>query len=158
MIKKAKYHYRPIPVSNVLTVCERYIYERLDQCFIDSLSKYQSGFRQGYGTQNCLLAMIEKIRKFRDRKHHSCSTNRFIKSLWLNLLIANLIPYGFDKNAFFISSYLKIRKQKTRIGWEFSNHLNILFGVRQGSIIGLILFIFFLSDFFCIYNDLDYLR
>ena len=42
--------------------------EQLDEYFSDLLSKYQCGFRQGYGTQNCLLAMIEKLRKIRDKK------------------------------------------------------------------------------------------
>ena len=37
--------------------------EQLDEYFSDLLSEYQCGFRQGYGTQNCLLALIEKLRK-----------------------------------------------------------------------------------------------
>ena len=56
----------------------------------------------------------------------------------------------------FILAYLKSRKQRTRIGLAFSDYLNILFGVLQGSILGPILFISLLSDFFYIYNDLDY--
>ena len=56
----------------------------------------------------------------------------------------------------FISAYLKSRKQRTRIGSAFSDYLNVLFGVPQGSISGLILLIIFLSDQFYIYNDLDY--
>ena len=56
----------------------------------------------------------------------------------------------------FISTYLKSRKQKTRVGSAFSDYLNILFGVPQGTILGTILFIIFLSDLFYIYNDLNY--
>ena len=56
----------------------------------------------------------------------------------------------------FISAYLKTRKQRTRIGSAFSDYLNILFGVPQGSILGPILLINFLSDLFYIYNDLNY--
>ena len=56
----------------------------------------------------------------------------------------------------FISAYLKTRKQRTRTGSAFSDYLNILFGVPQGSILGPILLINFLSDLFYIYNDLNY--
>ena len=43
--------------------------QRLDgQYFNDLLSKYQCDFRQVYGAQNCLLAMIEKLRKSKDKK------------------------------------------------------------------------------------------
>ena len=56
----------------------------------------------------------------------------------------------------FILAYLKRRKQRTRIGSAFSDYLNVLFGVPQGSILVPILFIIFLSDLFYIYNDLDY--
>ena len=42
--------------------------EKLDIYFSDLLSKYQCGFRQGFENQNCLLSMIEKLRKIRDKK------------------------------------------------------------------------------------------
>ena len=42
--------------------------EQLVKYFSDFLSKYQCGFRQFYGTQNCLLAVTEKLRKIRDKK------------------------------------------------------------------------------------------
>ena len=56
----------------------------------------------------------------------------------------------------FISAYLKSRKQRTKIGSAFSDYLNILFGVPQGSILGPILLINFLSDLFYVDKDLDY--
>ena len=31
--------------------------------FVNILSKYQCGFRKGFSSQHCLLAMIEKWRK-----------------------------------------------------------------------------------------------
>ena len=67
--KKDKSSYRPISLlSNISKVYERCMQEQLDEYFSDLLSKYQCGFRQGYGTQNCLLVMIEKLRKIRDKK------------------------------------------------------------------------------------------
>ena len=59
------------------------------------------------------------------------------------LLIAKLYAYGFDKNSFyFINSYLKGRKQRTKINSSYSAFAEILFGVPQGSILGHFFFIF----------------
>ena len=105
--------------------------------------------------------MIEKLTKFRDKKGVFAAVltdlSKAFDCIPHNLLIAKLSPDGFDrKSLIFIPTYLKSRKQKTRIGSAFSDYLNILFGVPQGSILGSILFIIFLSDLFYIYNDLDY--
>ena len=52
-----------------------------------------------------------------------------------DLLIAKLGAYGFSHDALkFIRSYLKERKQRTKVGSDYSRSLEIKFGVRQGSI------------------------
>ena len=85
--------------------------EQLDEYFSDLLSKYQCGFRQGYGTQNCLLAMIEKLRKIRDKKGIFggvlTDLSKAFDCIPHNLLIAKLSSYGFDRKLLaFISGYL----------------------------------------------------
>ena len=100
--------------------------KQLDEYFSDLLSKYKCGFRQGYGTQNCILAMTEKLRKIRDKKGIVTAIltdlSKAFDSIRNNLLIAKLTAYGFDrKSLIFISAYPKIRKQKTRIGYVFSH-------------------------------------
>ena len=65
------------------------------------------------------------------------------------LLIAKLNAFGFDKKSLsFISTYLYNRKQQTKVGSEYSDFLNMLFGVPKGSILGPILFIIFIADYF----------
>ena len=50
------------------------------------------------------------------------------------LLIAKLTAYDFDmKSIVFTSAYLKNQKKTTKIGSTFSECLNILFDVTQGS-------------------------
>ena len=108
--KKDKSNYRPISLlSNISKVYERCMQEQLDEYFSDLLSKYQCGFRQGYGTQNCLSAMIEKLRKIRNRKAIFAAVltdlSKAFDCIPHNLLIAKLSAYGFDKKSLmFISA------------------------------------------------------
>ena len=91
--------------------------EQIDEYLSDLLSKYQFGFRKRYGTQNCLLAMIEKLRKIRDEKKISAGVltdlSKTFDCIPQSSLIAKLSTYGFDrKSLIFISTYLK--KQETK--------------------------------------------
>ena len=47
-------------------IFERCMYEQLKGHFDKLLSKYQCGFRKGFNTQHCLLAMIKKLPKIFD--------------------------------------------------------------------------------------------
>ena len=59
--KNEKENYRPISILPTLSkTFERRMYDQLKDRFDKLLSKYQCGFRNGFSTQHCLLAMIEK--------------------------------------------------------------------------------------------------
>ena len=55
----------------------------------------------------------------------------------------------------FIYDYLRNRKQRTKIDNTYSSWQNILYGVPQGSILGLLLFNIDLCNLFFIMNDED---
>ena len=108
-------------------------------------------FERDFSTQHCLLVMIEKLRKIRDEKGVFAAVLTDLPKAFdcipHQLLITKLSAYGFEmKSIAFISAYLKNRKQKTKIGSTFSECLNILFGVQQGSILGPLLFLIFIAD------------
>ena len=54
-----------------------------------------------------------------------------------------------------IHDYLSLRKQRTRVNYSYSEWLAVMFGVTQGSILGLLLFNIFLADLFLIHSDID---
>ena len=150
--QKDKSNYRPISINpNISKIYERCI-QTQNEYFVNFLSKYQRGFRQGFSTQYCLLVMIEKLRKFRDEKWvFAAVLTDLLKDfncILHQLLTSKLSTYGFKlKSIAFISSYLKKQKQKTKIGSTFSECLNILFGVPHGSILERILCLIFKKIF-----------
>ena len=113
------------------------MYDYFDSIF----SKYQCGFRKGNSLQHCLLYMIEKIKQARDNNNVFVAVltdlSKVFDCITHKLLIAILNAYGFDSPSLkFMSACLNFRKQKTKVGSTFSDYLNILFGVPQGSIAG----------------------
>ena len=73
------------------------------------------------------------------------------------LLIAKLHAYSFETDALkFIYSYLKGRKQNTKINSSYDSFAEILFVVPQGSILGPLLFKAYICDLFYDIDDLNF--
>ena len=69
------------------------------------------------------------------------------------LLIAELSAYGFNNESLkLIRSYLTNRWQRTKINKSFSRWTELLQGVPQGSVLGLLLFNIYLNDLFFLVN------
>ena len=152
--KVSKDNYRPVSIlSNISNVYERCIYDQIQTYFDKILSKYQCGFRKGYNSQHCLIALIEKWKKSVDNGGAFgallTGLSKAFDFLSHELLIVKLHAYGFDKRSLvLIYNKLSSRKQRVTVNDSYSSWSEILFGVPKGSILGPLLFNIFLCDMF----------
>ena len=147
-------NYRPISILPTLfKIYERCMYDQIYKYFDHILSKYQCGFSQGYNAQHCLLVMVEKWKEVSD-KGGLCGallTDLFkaFDCIKHDLLIAKLAAYRFDSHSLsFVFSHLNERKQRAKIHNSYSPYGHITCAVRQGSILGPLLFNINICDMF----------
>ena len=156
-----KNNYRPVNILPVLSkVFEKCLYKQISSYFDDIFSKYQCGFRKGFGAQHCLIAIIEKWRDSMDKSKFFgailTDLSKAFDCLPHDLLAAKLSAYGFDNNSTkFLFDYLTNRKQRTKIGQVYSSWDKITSGVPQGSILGPLIFNIDLIDIFYILSNYD---
>ena len=117
-------------------------------------------FRKDFNAQHCLITMIEKWQRSVDGGGQAGALLGYLSEAFdcidHELLISKLNAYGFDKNSlYFINSYLKGQKQRTKINSSYNAFAEILFGVPQGSILGPLLFNICICDLFLKDSDID---
>ena len=160
--RNLKDNYRPVSIlSNISKTFERCMFQQISKFMEPLLSKYQCGFRKGYNTQYCLLAMLEKWKSSVDKGSSFgallTDLSKAFHCLLHELLIAKLHAYGFSLNALrLVHSYLTNRKLRTKINTKYSSSEEILFGVPQESILGPLLSNIFLCDLFFIMNETEF--
>ena len=155
-------NYRPVSILPTLSKCfEKCMFSQMSAYFDEIFSKYQYGFRKGYSSQQCLLALLEKWKAAIDKgKVFGALLTDLSKAFdCLNheLLVAKLNAYEFTLPALkLVHDYLSSdRKQRTRVNNSYSTWFEILFGVPQGSILRPLLFNIFLADLSFILSETD---
>ena len=162
--KECRNNYRPVSIlNNMSKIFERIIFRQISNYMESFLSNYQCGFRKGFSTQHCLLLMLKGWKRAVDNRKVFeillTELSNVFDCLSHELLLAKLYAYGFSMSALrLIYSYLANRKQRTKINLSDSSWEEILFGVPQGSILGLLLFNIFLCDMFFVLSQVDFVR
>ena len=135
-------NYRPVSLIPVVSkLFERNMHTEIIDFIENSLSPFLFGFRKGHSTEQCLVAMLEAWKLAIGDKGYAgailTDLSKAFDCLKHDLLIAKLDAYGFNQDTLkFIRSYLKNRKQRTKVGSVYSKWQEIKHGVPQGSILG----------------------
>ena len=148
-----KTSYRPISIlPTVSKIFERILVNQLQRFSNKFFSRLLCGFRKGYSTQYALINLLQKWQKCLEVSHG------IVRTLLMDLskaydcvnhysIIPKLEAYGVGENSLrLIQNYLSQRQQRVKVGLSFSEWLEIILGIPQGSIPGPILFNVFIND------------
>ena len=147
-----KVNYRPVSIlSSLSKIFEKELETQLrslsDKVFTSTLSAY----RANHSTQHVLLHFTENVKMSLDKKQCVGAVltdlSKAFDSIPYDLLIAKLDAYNMSRDALvLIASYLRNRLQRVKIGNYRSDWNTLIKGVPQGSILGPVLFNFFVND------------
>ena len=118
--KDIKGNYKPVSIlSNLSKIFEKCIFEQMSRFFENIFSKYQCGFRKGFSTQQCLLAVLKKWKKSVDNSKTFgallTDLSKAFDCLDHELLIAKLSACGFSLTTLkLVHNYLSNRKQQAK--------------------------------------------
>ena len=117
----------------------------------DILYKYQFGFRKQHSTNHALLSIIEQIRNSLDKKMYACGVfvdlEKAVDTVNHKILLSKLDHYGIRGVAnLWFASYLSDRYQAVELNGATSSRQSITCGVPQGSILGPLLFLIYITD------------
>ena len=129
------------------------MYQRLYQ-FLDSfeiLYPLQFCFREKHSTSNALFCLTETIKQSIDNARTGCGVfldlQKAFNTVNHKILLQKREHYGIRGNVLsWFQSYLTGRFQYVSVNGHVSTTLPIICGVSQGSVVGPLLFLIYVSD------------
>ena len=152
-------NYRPVSILPIVSkIFEKEMVRQLENYFEDILSPYISGFRKTHSCETVLIRMVEHIKKSLDHGKIVCAIlmdlSKAFDCISHKLLIAKFRSYGLSMSAcHLLTSYLRDRTQRVKLGNTKSKWLHIDKGSAQGSILGPFCYNVFTNDMLSIVSD-----
>ena len=149
-------NYRPISLlTSFSKLLEKIIYIRTISFLkqFDIICDFQFGFRENYNTTHALLTLVEKVTTALDKFCHTIGIfldfSKAFDTINHDILLDKLYHYGIRGKALeWFRSYLSNRQQFVSLNNRDSVMQNISCGVPQGSLLGPLLFIIYINDFY----------
>ena len=146
--------YRPISIlSSISKVMEKVIHDQVFRYLKSNglMYEFQSGFRQSFSTNTCLIHLTDYIKFQSDKGNYTgmvlLDLQKAFDTVDHCILINKLQALGFDTcSREWFRSYLTNRKQLVDNGGTLSPFRHVTCGVPQGSILGPLLFLVYVND------------